>query len=261
MPAGPGTLAFVVPARASMVVAVLAAVVLSLVVSRLDRRRRADRPRAAPRSGAARAPREPRRVGRVRTRSRHRRDRVLAQRVAVAPPRVEREARGDVRSADCARARRSRSRPTSSETVSRSDTTWQGNLVLKGYGDPTLVVRRSHGAGEAGARVGHHACDGTHLADESWFDSRRTAPGWKAAFYIDESPPLSASDRRSRPSSDASRRTIPRSRQVSSSARRSSVPACRRRRHGARRRRRHGAAARRRRLAAARPRSCAGWTA
>jgi serine-type D-Ala-D-Ala carboxypeptidase/endopeptidase (penicillin-binding protein 4) len=30
------------------------------------------------------------------------------------------------------------------------------------------------------------------LADESWFDARRTAPGWKAAFYIEESPPLSA---------------------------------------------------------------------
>ena len=30
------------------------------------------------------------------------------------------------------------------------------------------------------------------LADESWFDAQRTAPGWKAAFFINESPPLSA---------------------------------------------------------------------
>jgi D-alanyl-D-alanine carboxypeptidase/D-alanyl-D-alanine-endopeptidase (penicillin-binding protein 4) len=30
------------------------------------------------------------------------------------------------------------------------------------------------------------------LADESWFDTRRTADGWKAAFYITECPPLSA---------------------------------------------------------------------
>jgi serine-type D-Ala-D-Ala carboxypeptidase/endopeptidase (penicillin-binding protein 4) len=33
---------------------------------------------------------------------------------------------------------------------------------------------------------------GRVLADESWFDVRRTAPGWKASFYIEESPPLSA---------------------------------------------------------------------
>jgi D-alanyl-D-alanine carboxypeptidase/D-alanyl-D-alanine-endopeptidase (penicillin-binding protein 4) len=33
---------------------------------------------------------------------------------------------------------------------------------------------------------------GRVLADESWFDARRTAPGWKASFYIEESPPLSA---------------------------------------------------------------------
>jgi D-alanyl-D-alanine carboxypeptidase/D-alanyl-D-alanine-endopeptidase (penicillin-binding protein 4) len=33
---------------------------------------------------------------------------------------------------------------------------------------------------------------GRVLADESWFDTRRTALGWKAAFYINESPPLSA---------------------------------------------------------------------
>jgi D-alanyl-D-alanine carboxypeptidase/D-alanyl-D-alanine-endopeptidase (penicillin-binding protein 4) len=33
---------------------------------------------------------------------------------------------------------------------------------------------------------------GAVIGDESWFDARRTAPGWKAAFYIEESPPLSA---------------------------------------------------------------------
>src|SRR5207244_4061147 len=33
---------------------------------------------------------------------------------------------------------------------------------------------------------------GRVLGDESWFDLHRTAPGWKAAFYIHESPPLSA---------------------------------------------------------------------
>ena len=33
---------------------------------------------------------------------------------------------------------------------------------------------------------------GRVLGDESWFDSVRTAPGWKPAYYLTESPPLSA---------------------------------------------------------------------
>jgi serine-type D-Ala-D-Ala carboxypeptidase/endopeptidase (penicillin-binding protein 4) len=33
---------------------------------------------------------------------------------------------------------------------------------------------------------------GSVLGDESYFDSRRTAPGWKPSFYINESAPLSA---------------------------------------------------------------------
>jgi D-alanyl-D-alanine carboxypeptidase/D-alanyl-D-alanine-endopeptidase (penicillin-binding protein 4) len=69
---------------------------------------------------------------------------------------------------------------------------WKGRLVLKGYGDPTLqradlarLARRVRDAGVS--RV-----TGAIVGDESYFDSRRTAPGWKASFYKLESPPLSA---------------------------------------------------------------------
>ncbi len=71
-------------------------------------------------------------------------------------------------------------------------TTWRGNLVLKGYGDPTLT---SAGLARLAARVrasGITRVTGAVVGDESFFDSVRTAPGWKASFYGDESPPLSA---------------------------------------------------------------------
>jgi D-alanyl-D-alanine carboxypeptidase/D-alanyl-D-alanine-endopeptidase (penicillin-binding protein 4) len=71
-------------------------------------------------------------------------------------------------------------------------TSWQGDLVLKGYGDPTLS---SAGLADLARQVraaGITAVTGRVLGDESWFDTRRTAPGWKASFYIYESRPLSA---------------------------------------------------------------------
>ena len=72
------------------------------------------------------------------------------------------------------------------------DSTWQGDLVLKGYGDPTLVPGDLTVLAKQVRAAGVTRVTGRVLADESWFDARRTAPGWKASFYIEESPPLSA---------------------------------------------------------------------
>ena len=71
-------------------------------------------------------------------------------------------------------------------------TTWQGDLVLKGYGDPTLSSADLTALARQVRAAGITRVTGRVLGDESWFDSRRTAAGWKAAFYITESPPLSA---------------------------------------------------------------------
>jgi D-alanyl-D-alanine carboxypeptidase/D-alanyl-D-alanine-endopeptidase (penicillin-binding protein 4) len=69
---------------------------------------------------------------------------------------------------------------------------WSGQLVLRGYGDPQLT---SAGLGRLAAQVraaGIQRVTGGVLADESFFDARRTVDGWKSSFYLDESPPLSA---------------------------------------------------------------------
>jgi D-alanyl-D-alanine carboxypeptidase/D-alanyl-D-alanine-endopeptidase (penicillin-binding protein 4) len=69
---------------------------------------------------------------------------------------------------------------------------WRGNLFLQGHGDPALhtsalvrLARTLHAEGIRGVT-------GRVFADESWFDRRRTAPGWKPSFYMAESAPLSA---------------------------------------------------------------------
>src|SRR5947199_12023 len=71
-------------------------------------------------------------------------------------------------------------------------TIWRGSLVLQGHGDPTLndagLTRLARQVRAAGIRK----VAGPVLGDESYFDSRRTAPGWKPSFYIAQSEPLSA---------------------------------------------------------------------
>ncbi len=69
---------------------------------------------------------------------------------------------------------------------------WRGDVYLKGFGDPTLT---SLGLDRLAAQLrvaGITRIDGRVLGDESWFDSVRTAPGWRAGYFINECPPLSA---------------------------------------------------------------------
>lgn len=73
-----------------------------------------------------------------------------------------------------------------------SGTAWQGDLVLKGYGDPTLSSADLAVLARGVRASGIVKVTGRVLADESWFDARRAALGWKAAFVVEESPPLSA---------------------------------------------------------------------
>ena len=63
---------------------------------------------------------------------------------------------------------------------------------LQGHGDPTLSSAGLRQLARDVARRGIRRVTGGIVADESFFDARRTGPGWKPSFYIDESPPLSA---------------------------------------------------------------------
>lgn len=69
---------------------------------------------------------------------------------------------------------------------------WHGDLILRGYGDPTLD---SGGLLELARNLratGIRRVTGNLIADESWFDARRGGPGWKSYFVPEESSPLSA---------------------------------------------------------------------
>ena len=70
--------------------------------------------------------------------------------------------------------------------------TWKGDLVLKGFGDPTLSRGDLRALARQVRAVGIRRVTGRIEADESYFDSRRTGSGWRSYYYINESPPLSA---------------------------------------------------------------------
>ena len=70
--------------------------------------------------------------------------------------------------------------------------TWRGDVFLKGFGDPTLTSAEIDRLAAQLSAQGITRISGRVFGDESWFDARRTAPGWKTEFFISESPPLSA---------------------------------------------------------------------
>jgi serine-type D-Ala-D-Ala carboxypeptidase/endopeptidase (penicillin-binding protein 4) len=71
-------------------------------------------------------------------------------------------------------------------------TVWRGDIVLKGYGDPTLSTLDLLSLASQIRSQGIRRVTGHVVGDESFFDSRRTGPGWKPYFFLNESPALSA---------------------------------------------------------------------
>jgi D-alanyl-D-alanine carboxypeptidase/D-alanyl-D-alanine-endopeptidase (penicillin-binding protein 4) len=70
--------------------------------------------------------------------------------------------------------------------------TLHGNLILKGYGDPSLSSAMLRRLAAQVRTLGLRRVTGSIIGDESFFDSHRTAPGWKASYYVEQSAPLSA---------------------------------------------------------------------
>jgi len=71
-------------------------------------------------------------------------------------------------------------------------TVWNGDLVLRGYGDPSLSAADLRVLAQQLRAQGIRRVSGSIRGDETYFDARRTVSGWKASFYGDESPPISA---------------------------------------------------------------------
>jgi D-alanyl-D-alanine carboxypeptidase/D-alanyl-D-alanine-endopeptidase (penicillin-binding protein 4) len=75
---------------------------------------------------------------------------------------------------------------------SQDGPTFDGSLVLKGGGDPTLSTAGLRSLAAQVRELGVRRVSGGIVGDESYFDTRRTVAGWKPSYYIEESPPLSA---------------------------------------------------------------------
>ena len=77
-------------------------------------------------------------------------------------------------------------------TGSRAGATWNGDLVLKGFGDPTLGNADIERLAATIRGRGIRTVTGRVLGDESFYDQKRAAEGWKQGFLGGETPPLSA---------------------------------------------------------------------
>lgn len=74
----------------------------------------------------------------------------------------------------------------------RAGPSWDGDLVLKGFGDPTLSSADIDRLAATIRGRGIRSVTGRILGDESFYDSRRAVAGWKSTFLGGETPPLSA---------------------------------------------------------------------
>jgi D-alanyl-D-alanine carboxypeptidase/D-alanyl-D-alanine-endopeptidase (penicillin-binding protein 4) len=74
----------------------------------------------------------------------------------------------------------------------RAGRTWKGDLFLVGYGDPTLDRSDLDRLARRFAATGMRRVAGRVLGDDTYFDARRAAPGWKPGYLGSESRPLSA---------------------------------------------------------------------
>jgi D-alanyl-D-alanine carboxypeptidase/D-alanyl-D-alanine-endopeptidase (penicillin-binding protein 4) len=75
---------------------------------------------------------------------------------------------------------------------SRTGRAWSGNLLLVGFGDPTLTRADLNRLARRVATTGIRRIEGRVLGDDTYFDTRRDAPGWKPSYVGIESRPLSA---------------------------------------------------------------------
>jgi len=72
----------------------------------------------------------------------------------------------------------------------RVGNTWMGQLVLKGFGDPTLTTADLKRLAGILWRQGIRHVTGGIAGDASVFDDKHIAPGWLSSFAGIESPPL-----------------------------------------------------------------------
>ena len=74
----------------------------------------------------------------------------------------------------------------------RAGARWDGDLVLKGFGDPTLSSADIDRLAATIRGRGIRSVTGRILGDETYYDTKRAAAGWKSTFLGGETPPLSA---------------------------------------------------------------------